>query len=64
MIRIVSRAGFEYRITGEKKVEDLFRELDLKEQGYVCLRNNVPVTRFDTVGPDDDVILMEIFSGG
>lgn len=64
MIRVVGRAGFEHRISKPEKVEDLLRSLGLKEQSYVCLKNGTPVTRFDTIEPDDEAIFMEIFSGG
>lgn len=64
MIKVVGRAGFEHRIVSPEKVEDLLKELGLREQSYVCIRNGTPVTRFDTVEPGDEVIFMEIFSGG
>lgn len=64
MIKVVGRAGFEHRITGPEKVEDVIRSLGLKETRYVCIRNGSPVTRFDTIEPQDEVIFMEIFSGG
>ena len=43
---------------------ELLRKLNLREEGYICLRNGVPVTRRDIVNHADDVTLMEIFSGG
>ncbi len=64
LIKVVGRAGFEHRITETEKVEDVLESLGLKETSYVCIRNGSPVTRFDTIEPDDDVIFMEIFSGG
>ena len=64
MIRVVGRKGFQLEIPEERKVEDVLKELGLKEQGYVCIRNGTPVTRFDTLKPDDDVTFLEIFSGG
>ena len=48
----------------EKTVEDVMGELGLKEQGFVCVRNGSPVTRFDLLKPSDDVTFLEIFSGG
>ncbi len=64
MIKVVGRAGFEHRLTEPEKVEDVLKSLGLKELSYVCIRNGSPVTRFDTIEPEDDVVFMEIFSGG
>ena len=64
MIRVIGRAGFQKEITSEITVENLLNELGLKEQSYVCVRNGSPVTRFETIRPDDDVTFLEIFSGG
>ncbi len=64
MIRIIGRKGFQSELSVEKTVEDVMRELGLKEQSFVCVRNGSPVTRFDTLKPSDDVTFLEIFSGG
>ena len=64
MIRIIGRKGFQSELSVEKTVEAVMRELGLKEQGFVCVRNGSPVTRFDTLKPSDDVTFLEIFSGG
>ncbi len=64
MIRIIGRKGFQSELSVEKTVEAVMRELGLKEQSFVCVRNGSPVTRFDTLKPSDDVTFLEIFSGG
>lgn len=64
MIKVVGRTGFEHSISEPVTVEALLKDLGLKEQSYVCIRNDAPVTRFDTISPEDDVVFMEIFSGG
>ena len=64
MIRIIGRKGFQSELSVEKAVEDVMRELGLKEQSFVCVRNGSPVTRFDMLKPSDDVTFLEIFSGG
>ncbi len=64
MIRVVGRKGLQLEIREERKVEDVLKELGLKEQSFVCVRNGTPVTRFDTLKPEDDVTFLEIFSGG
>ena len=64
MIRIIGRKGFQSELSVEKTVEDVMRELDLKEQSFVCVRNGSPVTRFEMLKPSDDVTFLEIFSGG
>ena len=64
MIRIIGRKGFQSELSVEKTVEDVMRELSLKEQSFVCVRNGSTATRFDTLKPSDDVTFLEIFSGG
>ncbi len=64
MIRVVGRKGFQKEITEEITVDNLMKELALKEQSYVCVRNGSPVTRFEIIKPEDDVTFLEIFSGG
>lgn len=64
MIRIIGRIGFQKELTEEVTVEELLKELGLKEQSFVCVRNGTPVTRFDTLKPSDEVNFLEIFSGG
>ncbi len=63
-VRIVGRSKYETTIEKPCTVEELLRKLNLREEGYICLRNGVPVTRMDTISQTDDVTLMEIFSGG
>jgi len=63
-VRIVGRKTYETVLEESCTVEELLRKLNLREEGYICLRNGVPVTRLDIVNHADDVTLMEIFSGG
>ncbi len=63
-VRIVGRKTYEKVLEESCTVEELLRNLHLREEGYICLRNGVPVTRLDIVNHADDVTLMEIFSGG
>ena len=63
-VRIVGRKKYETVLEESCTVEELLRRLNLREEGYICLRNGVPVTRLDILDRADDVTLMEIFSGG
>ncbi|MCL4306667.1 MAG: MoaD/ThiS family protein [Candidatus Thermoplasmatota archaeon] len=63
-VRIVGRKKYETVLEESCTVEELLRRLNLREEGYICLRNGVPVTRLDILDQADDVTLMEIFSGG
>lgn len=63
-VRIVGRRKYETVLEESCTVEELLRKLNLREEGYICLRNGIPVTRLDTISQSDDVTLMEIFSGG
>ncbi|EQB72130.1 MAG: hypothetical protein AMDU1_APLC00013G0042 [Thermoplasmatales archaeon A-plasma] len=63
-VRIVGRKTYETVLEESCTVEELLRKLNLREEGYICLRNGVPVTRRDIVNHADNVTLMEIFSGG
>ena len=63
-VRIVGRKKYETVLEESCTVEELLRKLNLREEGYICLRNGVPVTRLDIIDQADDVTFMEIFSGG
>ena len=63
-VRIVGRKKYETVLEESCTVEELLRRLNLREEGYICLRNGVPVTRLDIIDQADDVTFMEIFSGG
>jgi len=64
VIKIIGRNRITASIDREMTVRDLFLELKLSEQSFVCIRNGVPLVGMDHVSPDDDISMLEVFSGG
>ena len=46
------------------KVKDIMEQLRLSDERFVSLLNGTPVTGDETVNPEDDLVFVEIFSGG
>ena len=63
-VKIIGRNRATVPIDREMSVADLFSKLKLSEQSFVCIRNGVPLIGNDVILPDDDVSLLEVFSGG
>lgn len=63
-VTIIGRNRSTVPIDREMSVADLFSKLKLSEQSFVCIRNGVPLIGNDVILPDDDVSLLEVFSGG
>ncbi|MEM0156195.1 MAG: MoaD/ThiS family protein [Thermoplasmataceae archaeon] len=64
MIRIVGRNRETYPIQGQTTVGELASQLRITESAYITLKNGVPVTSDEPVSTEDDIVFMEVFSGG
>ena len=64
MIRVVGRNSYQKEMDGIRTVHETMIQLGLREESHICLRNGVPVTSRDILSPEDDITIMEIFSGG
>ncbi len=64
MIRVIGRTGFSRNLEKSMKVKDIMEQLRLSDERFVSLLNGTPVTGDETVNPEDDLVFVEIFSGG
>ena len=64
MIRIIGRDRKEFSIDTPVEVRTLMKNLNLHEESFIFIRNRTPLTSDEIIGVDDDVDIMEIFSGG
>ncbi len=64
MIKVRGHIRKEITIESEKRVSDLMRDLGLNEDEYVVIVNGSPVLGDHVVKSEDDVTILEVFSGG
>ncbi len=64
MIEVVGKKPMKMEIDSEKTVCEIAEELGIKEVNFVFLLNGSPVTSDRTVKKDDQLVMMEVFSGG
>ena len=64
MIRIVGRKRETFPITGQATIGAVVKELRLQESSYIALKNGLPVTSDEPVSVSDEIVFMEVFSGG
>ncbi len=64
MIRIVGRVSRESKIDSPRTVGEIIESMRISEERFVFLLNGQPVTKDVIVTPDQDLLFLEIFSGG
>ena len=64
MIKVVGREGVRNIDLQSGTVEDALKMLKFGHEKYVYLKNGVPVTADATFGPGDEMVFLEVFSGG
>ena len=64
MIRVIGRDRREFAIDSPVEVRTLMKDLNLREESFILIRNRIPLTTDDIIEIGDDVDIMEIFSGG
>ncbi|MCL4323337.1 MAG: hypothetical protein M1498_02690 [Candidatus Thermoplasmatota archaeon] len=64
MIRIVGRQSRTEKLRERRAVGDIMESLGISDERFVCLLNGTPVTRDVEVSPEQDLLFLEIFSGG
>ncbi|CAC12562.1 hypothetical protein [Thermoplasma acidophilum] len=64
MIKVRGHIRKELTIESERKVSDLMKDLGLNEDEYVVIVNGSPVLGDHIVKKEDDVTILEVFSGG
>jgi len=63
-VTIIGRTRSKVSIDKEITVANLFAKLNLSEQSFVCIKDGVPLLGNDTIFPEDEISLLEVFSGG
>mgnify|MGYP001626367924 FL=1 len=64
MIRVRGHIRKEIEIDSSRRVSDLISDLGLNEDEYVVIVNGSPVLSDHIVNKEDDVVILEVFSGG
>jgi sulfur carrier protein ThiS len=64
MIRFVGRSRKTFPIKEQTTVGELASQLQITESAYITLKNGIPVTSDEPVSTDDEIVFMEVFSGG
>ncbi|EQB66526.1 MAG: hypothetical protein AMDU2_EPLC00006G0083 [Thermoplasmatales archaeon E-plasma] len=64
MIRIIGRKSEQKFIDTALKLNDLMASFLISRERFVAILNGNPATSDDIVNPDDDLVLLEVFSGG
>ncbi|HLH86257.1 MAG TPA: hypothetical protein VKU79_05280 [Thermoplasmataceae archaeon] len=64
MITVVGRGKSSFPLERDEPVSSILRRLGLSENSFICLINGVPVTSDHVAHPEDDVTLLQVFSGG
>lgn len=64
MISVVGRNNLKREIAKPSTIKDIREELDLDSEQYLSLKNGNPATDDEKVELDDEVVFLEVFSGG
>lgn len=64
MIKIMGRQSKEIVLDYPKTVGTILEELKVSEERFVFLVDGTPVTKDVLVTPDQELVFLEIFSGG
>ncbi|AKA48075.1 hypothetical protein IX51_02020 [uncultured archaeon] len=63
-VKVVGREQVRKNIDGNVKVGALRESMKLREDQYISLVNGSPATDEETVSESDEVVFLEVFSGG
>lgn len=64
MIKIMGRQMSESNLDHPKTIDSIMEEMKLSEERFIFLVDGTPVTRDFLVKPDQELVFLEIFSGG
>ena len=64
MIEIIGRKKEKINIEKPEKLSELYKTLGINEDGFVAVLNGIPATSDQIINPEDNLVLLEIFSGG
>lgn len=64
MIEIIGKEKRKIHIEESKKLRDIYSVFNIDEDGFVAILNGNPATSDAIVNPEDNLVFLEIFSGG
>ena len=63
-VKVVGRESIEKELEGTLRLKSVRESLKLREDQYISLVNGVPATDDIAVSNNDEVVFLEVFSGG
>ncbi len=64
MIEIIGKEKRKINLTKTEKLCDIYKIINIEEDGFVAILNGNPATSDTMVNPEDNLVFLEIFSGG
>jgi sulfur carrier protein ThiS len=64
MIKVIGRKSEQKTIDKALKLNDLMASFLISRERFIAILNGIPATSDDIVNPDDELVLLEVFSGG
>ncbi len=64
MIKVTGEKKIETKIDGSMKISEIERKLGISDDSYMVVVNGKPCMNDEEVSTDDDVVFLEVFSGG
>jgi sulfur carrier protein ThiS len=64
MIEIIGKEKRKITLEKPAKLFDIYNSTGLDEDGFVAILNGNPATSDTVINPEDNLIFLEIFSGG
>jgi sulfur carrier protein ThiS len=64
MIEIIGKEKRKINLTKTEKLHDIYKIINIEEDGFVAILNGNPATSDTMVNPEDNLVFLEIFSGG
>ncbi len=64
MIEIIGRKKETISIGKPVRLSEIYDSIGINEDGFVAILNGIPATSDLTINPGDNLVLLEIFSGG
>jgi sulfur carrier protein ThiS len=64
MIEIIGKNKQKITLEKPEKLKDIYGLVNIDEEGFVAILNGNPATSDVVVNPEDNLIFLEIFSGG
>ena len=64
MIKVKGRTSLTDSIDSSMTVDAIMKKMKLSGERYISILNGMPVTGDHVVNPSDELLFLEVFSGG